>query len=188
MTHWFTSDLHLGHANVIKYSNRPFKDVEEMNSALVDNWNSVVRPGDLVFCLGDFAFCDEDKAIKYAKRLMGNKYLIFGNHDKRLRKNKEFLSQWIWARDLESISVEGQKVVLCHYAMKVWAGSHKNSYQLFGHSHGSLKDDPNSLSLDVGVDNWDYYPASFEEIQKKMKTKTFVPIDHHGARGESGEE
>ena len=50
---WFTSDLHLGHRNVIKFCNRPFENEKEMNEKLIENWNSVVDEKDIIFVLGD---------------------------------------------------------------------------------------------------------------------------------------
>jgi len=176
---WFVSDTHFGHKNILEYSHRPFDTIEVHDEALIERWNDRVRPGDLVYHLGDFALCDEAGAIAIAKRLSGQKYLIFGNHDKRLRKSKPFLSQWIWARDLEGIVVSEQRIVLCHFAMLTWNQSHRGAWQLHGHSHGSLHDDPRALRLDAGVDCWNYGPVSFEEIRDRMATKTFEPIDHH---------
>jgi calcineurin-like phosphoesterase family protein len=181
---FFASDHHFDHARVIEYSGRPFADVNEMNETMIDNHNKVVKPSDRCYFLGDFSLGPEDRAIEFVKRLNGQKFLTFGNHDKRLRKNKEFLGHWIWARDLESISVGEQKIMLCHYPMLTWAHSHRGAWDLHGHSHGSLKEDPGAFRVDVGVDCWDYTPVSFEDLQKKMSTKTFVPIDHHGNRGE----
>ncbi len=180
MTIWFTSDQHYSHKNIIEYSKRPFADVKEMNEAMVQRWNEVVRPGDLVYSLGDFCLGDEEDAVKYAKRLIGQKYLVYGNHDKRLRKNKDFNAQWIWQKDYAKIEVGNQKIILCHFPFLTWDGSHKGNWNLHGHSHGSLPDDPNALRLDVGVDCWDYYPVSFEELQKRMSKKEYRPIDHHG--------
>lgn len=79
---WFTSDLHFSHKNILQYEKeaRPFNTVEEMNETLVSNWNSVVRPNDIVFVLGDFAF-GKRNLIVYAKRLAGKKRLVMGNHD-----------------------------------------------------------------------------------------------------------
>lgn len=71
MTVFFTSDTHYHHARVIHYSKRPFESVDEMGEALIANWNAVVRPGDLVYHLGDFAFCDAARAVVIAKRLNG---------------------------------------------------------------------------------------------------------------------
>lgn len=184
MNHWFTSDLHIGHANIIEYSNRPFEDVDEMNEAIVTNWNSVVRPGDLVYVLGDFALCDVDKATKTAKRLLGQKFLVFGNHDKRLRKDKDFMDQWIWGKDYAEIKVADQKIILCHFPFLTWNGSHHGSWSLHGHSHGSLPPDTHARRVDVGVDCWNYFPVHFDELKKVMDKKVFKAVDHHGHRDE----
>lgn len=183
---WFTSDSHYFHRAVIEYCNRPFSSVEEMNEALIVNWNHIVSPKDTIYHLGDFAFCKPDKAIEIGKRLNGKKHLIFGNHDKYLRKSKEFLELWESTQDLKEIKVPDEtaptgtrRIVMCHYAMRVWNSSHYGAIHCFGHSHNTLKEDLNSLSLDVGVDGWDYTPVSFTQILEKLKNRTFKPIDHH---------
>ncbi len=183
---WFTGDTHYGHAKVIEYSNRPYKDVKEMDEMLVYNYNSVVRPNDVVYHLGDFAFCDEKRAISIVKQLMGNKHLIFGNHDKRLRRSGAFCEQWNWTKDLADITINDQRIVLMHYAMLTWNKAHYGAWMLHGHSHGSLKEDSNALRTDVGVDCWDWTPVHFDQIAAKMKTKTFEPVDHHGTHKEGG--
>lgn len=181
---WFTSDTHFGHANIVKHSGRPFADVHEMDEKLVLNWNAVVRPGDLVYHVGDFALCDVEIATKIVKRLAGQKYLVCGNHDKAPRKDKGFLENWIWAKDMADITVGSQRIVLLHYAMRVWNQSHRGAWQLHGHSHGSLKEDPHLLQTDVGVDCWNQRPVSFEEITMKMAKKNYQPVDHHGRQEE----
>lgn len=173
----FTSDSHFGHANIIKYSSRPFASAHEMDEALIRNWNSVVGHGDTVYHLGDFAVGGPEADI-YLRRLHGNIKFCWGNHDNRL---KRATSRPIDAVDIRYISVEGQKIVLCHYAMKVWDGSHKGAWQLYGHSHGTLPDDPNSLSLDVGVDCHNLTPLRFSEVAQLMKKKQYKPVDHHGS-------
>lgn len=197
MKTFFTSDTHFGHANIIKYCSRPFASVEEMDNTLIHNWNAVVRPEDTVYHLGDFAV-GGGPAAPYLRRLNGTIYFCLGNHDKRLRFIKAYLDIELELQDhfagsylnddkvkfgipyLREVTVEKQEIVLCHYAMKVWNGSHKGSWQLYGHSHGTLPDDPNSLSCDVGVDCWNYFPVSMEQLRDKMKTKTYKPVDHHG--------
>ena len=179
---WFTSDTHFGHTNIVTYSERPFDDVYEMNEALVRNWNAVVRAGDVVYHLGDFALCDAASATKIVKCLSGQKYLVFGNHDKVLRKDESFLKNWIWAKDVADIKVGLQRVVLMHYAMRVWNQSHRGAWQLHGHSHGSLKEESHLLQADVGVDCWNQRPVSFEELAAKMATKNYQPVDHHGRK------
>ena len=78
---WFTSDTHFGHKNILEYEKeaRPFETVEEMNEALISNWNDTVRPKDIVYHLGDFAFGRSN--VELAGRLNGRKRLIMGNHD-----------------------------------------------------------------------------------------------------------
>ena len=79
---YVTSDTHFSHANIIKYCNRPYSSIEEMNQSLVENWNSVVNKNDLVIHLGDFAWGRTIQSIKqHLDKLNGNKILILGNHD-----------------------------------------------------------------------------------------------------------
>jgi calcineurin-like phosphoesterase family protein len=188
MSTFFTADLHFGHENVIKYAKRPFANAAEMDYALFENWCRVVTKHDTVYVLGDVALCHPDRAIALVRDLPGQKHLIFGNHDKRLRKNGDFLDLFHSPfRDFAEIKVPDaalesghQNITLCHYALRVWNKSHYGAWNLYGHSHGSLADDPNALSLDVGVDCWNYTPVSYEMLKAKMAEKTWKPIDHHG--------
>lgn len=182
MNYWFTSDQHYGHKNIIEYSKRPFANVEEMNETLVTNFNSLVKKGDCVYLLGDVLFGTKDFARGILRRLNGNKFLIYGNHDRTLRENPELTKEFFsWAREYSEIKIGEQKLVLCHYSMRVWNKSHYGSYQLYGHSHGSLFDDPKLRSMDVGVDPSNYFPLSFDQVQAHMNKKTWEPIDHHRA-------
>jgi len=79
---WFTSDLHVFHKNIIKYCNRPFKDIPDMHYVLIDNWNRVVQPKDRVLILGDFGFCGVASGKAILDKLNGYKILVLGNHDK----------------------------------------------------------------------------------------------------------
>src|SRR4051812_42588376 len=109
--HWFTSDTHYHHKNIIKYSNRPFANVQEMNEAIINNFNSVVKPGDLVYHLGDFGFCTIDQADQILSRLNGRKYFIWGNHDKILEKNPAIVKKhFIWAKNISEIKIGDTKV------------------------------------------------------------------------------
>lgn len=182
MNIFFTSDQHFSHKRICEFSKRPYADVTEMREDFIKRHNEVVKPGDLVYHLGDFSFADVEESTKIARRLNGQRYLIFGNHDKRLRKERDFLAQWIWAKDFAEIKIGDQKIVLCHYPLLTWGGSHKGSWNLHGHCHGSLPEDKHARRVDVGVDCWDYRPAHFDEIYKVMSIKEFRPIDHHGAR------
>ena len=146
-----------------------------MHEALIANWNRVVAPADTVYHLGDFGF---GPAVQLArKRLNGKIRLILGNHDKiRLEDAAMFQS----IDQLRLIDVEGQRIVLCHYAMRTWQFQAKGAWQLYGHSHGNLADDLTALSCDVGVDCWNMTPVSMAQLRAVMRTKEFVPVDHHG--------
>lgn len=191
---WFSSDLHLNHFNIIKYTNRPFKSVEDMNETIIANHNAVVAPDDKWFHLGDFAMAGSGKASYFLSRLNGIKYMIAGNHDKRVlfKRDADFniqikdgvKNQVQWVKDYYEMWVDKQFVVLHHYAPRVWNASHKGGFYLYGHSHGSLPDDPNALSMDVGIDAIamykavngvknpkDYRPISWDEVKEFMAKK-----------------
>jgi len=178
---YFTSDDHLGHANIIKYCQRPFKTVEEMDDALIENWNRKVKPGDTVYHIGDFALVrSPQEVMNYVRRLNGQIHLIHGNHDRFVKQKRPDNYGFAEIVTYKEIKVGEQKIVLCHYAFKTWNGSHRGSWNLHGHSHGSLPRDFTLKQLDVGVDCWNYHPISLEEVAKEMEKHKFVPVDHHG--------
>lgn len=183
---FFTSDQHFGHANVLNYCARPFATIAEHDDTLVARWNARVSDRDVVHVLGDFALCRPDHAAEIARQLRGHKHIVWGNHDKRSRRDKRFLDCFESHHDLVTVKVQDadapdgvQCVVLCHFAMKVWDKSHHGAWHLYGHSHGSMPDDPYSRSLDVGVDCWDYAPVSYDEVKAKMALKTWRSVDGH---------
>jgi calcineurin-like phosphoesterase family protein len=139
---------------------------------------------DIVYHLGDFCWGGPIAASVYRRRLNGRIHLIIGNHDKYALREPEL---WDSISHYKEANVQSQYlpngrqiIILCHYAFKVWNGSHNGTWSLYGHSHGNLKDDPNSTSLDVGVDCWDFFPVSCSQLANAMGKKTFKPVDHHG--------
>jgi calcineurin-like phosphoesterase family protein len=176
MNYWFTSDHHFGHARIIELANRPFSCVQEMDEVMRERWNSIVRPGDTVFHLGDFAFADHET---YLQRLNGQKRLTLGNHDHKNRVRKA--KGWNTIDSLLHVTVADIPLVLCHYALRVWNRSHHGAIHLYGHSHGNLPGD--SQSCDVGVDCWSFAPVSLDEIKARLATfPTRHEPDHHVAR------
>ena len=180
MNIWFTADTHMGHGNIIKYCHRPFTDAKHMDDTIIANWNGVVRSGDIVYHLGDFAFCKTPQDVDgYIKRLNGQIHLILGNHDKHTVTDAKGFA-WMGKKyQSKMVKIGEQYVFMSHYACRVWDHSHHGAWGLFGHSHNTLPDDPNSLSCDVGQDAWKFTPVSFEEIKAVMAKKNFKPIDHH---------
>ena len=158
MSVFFTSDTHFSHRHILTYTDRPFRSVDEMDAAFIHRWNATVTPRDTVWHLGDFCLSSVGRAVEVAKSLQGHKHIVWGNHDKAVRKDAAFLAQWESHHDLVTIKVQDgatvQRIVACHYAMKIWDRSHHGAWHLFGHSHGTMPDDASSLSLDVGVDAW----------------------------------
>ncbi len=173
---WFTADTHFGHEKLIINTHRPFKDAFEMDNALIANWNSVVKENDTVYHLGDFCWIAKTLAWEhYISQLNGEITLIKGNHDLK-RKKIDYLFKEV--EYLKQIKWEGQKITLCHYSMRTWDRSHFNTWQLYGHSHGTLN--PVGKQIDVGVDVNNFYPISIEQVAKKMRLRPDnPPIDHH---------
>jgi len=163
MQYFFTADEHFGHANAIKHSNRPFSSVEEMDELLIQNHNELVSDKDITIHAGDFAWLKHKDEVsrKYVDRLNGRHIFLRGSHDKWLPQTHDLA---IWEE-----TIEGQHIVVCHYALRVWPRSHYNSWQLYGHSHGKLT--PQGKQWDVGVDNNAYYPVSFERVCEIMAAR-----------------
>ncbi len=176
--HFFTSDTHFGHTGILRHcaKTRPFKDAKEMDEAMIHNWNARVKPNDTVWHLGDFCW-DTVDPFAIRTRLNGKIHIVWGNHDKNTRRNSHLFES---SHELVEIKSNGQKIVLCHYAMQVWNGSHKGSWHLYGHSHGTLATNPFSLSMDVGVDCHGMAPISFRQVAYIMSQKIYTPVDHHG--------
>jgi calcineurin-like phosphoesterase family protein len=186
MAVWFTADHHFGHARILELAHRPFDSVDEMDETMIARWNERVAPGDLVYHLGDFAFADH---TPYLSRLKGQKRLIVGNHDWTARVKKA--QGWSTVDHLLHIKVDDTPVVLCHYGLRVWNGSHHGALHFYGHSHGNLPGD--TQSLDVGVDCWDFRPISLDDIRARLITLPMrIEPDHHlagsGIVGPTGHE
>jgi len=171
---FFTSDTHFNHANIIKYCDRPFKSVEEMNKTMMYNWNSRVGKKDIVFILGDFLFRGGKGAWVYMlNNLNGIKYLIQGNHDRYGDIPINMFEQVSPMMNLLIMGDEeipqGQRIALCHYPMVSWYQSHRGSWQLYGHVHGGLSNKGETRvtanQYDVGVDNNDFELVLYQQVK-----------------------
>lgn len=210
---FFTSDTHYNHASIVlgathwteipyayeKWPSvelrhqfsmenglRDFASVEKMNETLVNGINQVVGAEDTLFCLGDWSFggiesikCFRDKII------CKNIHLILGNHDHHIEDSEKGL-QTLFASvsSYKEIRVAKQRIVLSHYAHRMWNGSHFGAWHLYGHSHSNLEVRPHGKSMDVGVDNaykllGEYRPFSFREIFSFLDKREILFLDHH---------
>jgi calcineurin-like phosphoesterase family protein len=184
---YFTSDTHFGHQNIIKYCARPFSSVDEMNEALISNWNKTVSPNDTVYHLGDFAFVSVDKIDKILQRLNGTINIIVGNHDREISKSISYLTRFNFVVNYFELKLgkDPQNMfVMNHYGQRVWNKSHRGSIHLYGHSHGSLPSF--GKSVDVGVDckeiTSEYRPVSVDEVRSFMAKREIEVVDHHDER------
>lgn len=184
MKTFFTADTHFFHAGVLRMSQRPFETIAEHDEMLVAAWNAVVGPRDEVFHLGDFGMGGTPE--RYAavfKRLRGRKILVRGNHDKKKCTDLP----WHEKHELVSRKIENQRVILCHYPMRAWAGVWNGSISLYGHTHGMLPD--TRQSCDVGVDRWSYAPVTLEQIRERLIATPDLPEERvRGAKIEDGED
>lgn len=232
INHWFTADPHLGHGNIIKYCNRlkyltPEEigllktdpgfhvsnlSVKRMNDDLIDNINQLVKPGDVLWVLGDWCFGREyyQEARHYRSRIQcQNVHMIWGNHDQPSKiadlfsTNHELVmvainpvyGDYLIGEETirkERLGHSWEKFILCHYLMAVWNDSHKGVSHLYGHSHSNAEEWANKMmpgrhSFDVGVDNafkllGQYRPFGLDEVTNIINSRPGFAVDHHGHR------
>lgn len=176
---FFTADTHFNHLNIMRFCNRPFEDIEQMNQTLIDNWNRMIGKDDVVFHLGDFAFGGIKVWNKILDQLNGKIYLIVGNHDiKNMRP--AILERFEEVAYEMYVEIDGQPIVLNHHPFLCYGGSYDNVWQLFGHVHtrqNYFGMDKERLSMlfptqyDVGVDNNGYKSISFIQVKEIINSQ-----------------
>jgi calcineurin-like phosphoesterase family protein len=175
---FFTADEHFEHKNaMIGWGNpdkaRPWSSLIEMKEGLIERHNSKVKRGDLVYHIGDMFWrtCDIKTALEIIGRLNGQHYYVLGNHEE-VMESEELRSKFVWVKERARIQPPGPPkhpgIILDHYAGRVWDGSFRGSWQLYGHSHGDLPEIRGVRAFDVGVDANNYYPVSLEEATTKI--------------------
>lgn len=187
MNTFFIGDLHFGHHNIIEYSKRPFANVQEMDEALIKNWNSVVHQKDEVYILGDFSLTGRQKTEEYLAALKGRKYLIKGNHDYWV-SNSNCRKYLEWIKDYHEFKENGRLWVLCHYPLWSWNKRNAGSVHLHAHTHKYVNlsiqpddsDGPRDWNPNVELEFYNRYmcvsaelinhtPISLEELRIKFK-------------------
>jgi calcineurin-like phosphoesterase family protein len=173
---WFTADLHLGHANIIKHCSRTFASAGEMDAAILAAINSLVQAGDTLWILGDFAYRGRSPAHYREQINCRDVRLLLGNHDKRGKcESAGFTS----VGDVAEISVGRQRIWMSHYPHRSWPASHKGSWHLYGHVHGGLNSEDVSRevnALDVGVDNSQQSgPWSMDDVSRVLPRRRPAP-------------
>jgi len=200
---FFVADHHFSHSNIIIYCDRPWlrpgdldenrrwisKDIaaeraEEMDEAMVENWNAKVSKGDTVYVVGDFMFAKETSAVEtMLERLHGQKHLVIGSHDR-----KTTLQAKGWAHQAHKIKrrFENRLIVMNHNPEFSWDSKIHGAWMVHGHVHGNLqnsfefKDVPWEYLLicDVGVDcpHVSFAPMAYEELKAYMDKKEPHPL------------
>lgn len=187
MARYFTSDLHFGHGNIIRYSGRPYACVDDMNESLIANWNDVVDPDDEVWVLGDVAMGTIDESLALVKRLHGRKVLVAGNHDRCWHGHGARAGRWVqryrdagFGEVLQGAvmtTVAGVDVVCSHFPYE--GDSHdrdryvehrpvdEGAVLLHGHVHEAWQ--AKSRQINVGVDVWGFRPVSEPDLEPLVR-------------------
>ncbi len=161
---YLIADTHFGDEAILRYENRPFARVEEMDEAIIRSWNNTVTPEDTVFVLGDVSAYDMEKTSEICHRLHGEKYLIMGNHD--TAAESEYLACGF-------TQVSRYPIIFENF----WMFSHEPLYinrnmpyaNIFGHVHNNpmyRTDSPQSFC--VCVERIGYTPIAFKEVKRRV--------------------
>ena len=169
----FTSDLHLGHKNIVDLCKRPFADADEMDAALIECWNRKVKKNDVVYLIGD-AVWDKKKVAHYMERLSGKKILVSGNHDSSWIKREECQRYFEMIVPYLEVHLNGHPITMCHYPMLEWRSSREESkrklgYLIHGHIHNRIAEEYRQLflqfnALNAGADINAFEPVTFDEL------------------------
>lgn len=168
MTTWFTSDPHWGHANILKYCKRPFRDLEHMHQELRDRWNARVSPEDTVYLLGDFAMGPKEFIGDYRRQLNGRIVLVLGNHDRSYASMRaagfdEVYKSLLYATPEFDVLLRHIPDMTQNEAMAQGLGvSIRQRYHLCGHVHEAWARRGNVIN--VGVDVRDFEPKTLAEL------------------------
>ena len=167
---YYIADSHFGHTNVIKFDERPFADVEEMDRVMIKRWNEVVSDDDDVYIVGDFCCRSEHPVDWYLAQLLGRKHLIVGNHDWPTVQDEKTMALFDSVDSMMMVEDCGRKIVLCHYPMTEWFGSRKKSaWHVYGHIHNQRSKTYEFMrtvdrALNAGAPIVDYRPVSFTKL------------------------
>lgn len=177
MNTFVTSDWHFCHDREFIWKSRGFSSVDEMNEAIVERHNSVVRPGDNVIVLGDLMLNDTDKGMELLGRLNGNFSIILGNHDTDNRINYYYHHYPIASIEVASrLKIGKYNFYLSHYPT-LTSNTDNNSpkraiLNLYGHTHQKDNFFNNQWNMyHVGMDSHDCFPVNIETVIEDIKNK-----------------
>lgn len=166
---YYTADLHFGHANVIRFDQRPFESVEEMDRTLIENWNKRVTDKDNIYIAGDLIYKSEKPAEWYLEQLHGIKYLVIGNHEQAVLSSEKARCCFEAIDKMMHITDGKCQICMCHFPIVEWNGYFRNHYHIFGHIHNArnrafdvMSEEPRALNAGCMIN--EYMPVTFEEL------------------------
>lgn len=173
MTEVITSDLHLGHKNIIKLcpSTRPFGDLDEMDEVILEEMNKYLRNPQVsrFFFLGDLILRSKRHAEKYLEKIVNPEkvFMIEGNHDRHLINLYREVFGTVTPYYEKTYKRDGGKIKVCmmHYPLETWNMRNYGSIHLHGHSHGPAYT-TGPRRRDVG---YDASPFGICDIQKHIE-------------------
>ena len=173
---WLTSDLHFCHNKPFLYEQRGFQTVQEMNEAIIKNFNEVMDWTDKLYILGDCFLNDNEEGLKLMKRLPGEKYIVYGNHDNDTRKVLMGEAGFHCLGYAHVQKFEGLNFYLCHYPtmtsnFDLDKPLKSRVLSLSGHTHSKEVWDA-AGGYNVALDAHNTYPVELEEIINAFKNKT----------------
>ena len=183
---YYVSDLHFGHANVIRHDARPFADVGEMDRVMLERWNATVGKDDDVYVVGDFCYRSGKTADWYLSRLKGRKHLVAGNHDWLTLRNPKAVAMFASVDNLLEIEDNGRTIVLCHYPLAEWRNSRRGTWHVHGHIHNRrnatwafMRTLPRALNAAAALNG--YAPVSFDQlVENNLVHNAGAPLPETG--------
>lgn len=185
---YFSADFHAYHKNMcagtttwIGGKTRDFDNQIDMTIKMVNNINKVVKSDDLLIHAGDWSFGGKDKIRKFREQIKCEKIInILGNHDKNIRKHKEYSDLFEWTGDYLEMGYNKKKICICHWPILSWNCMSQGAFMLHGHCHHNLSVSFGRM-LDVGIDGPDYNfkPISLEYVYDRLINVPIRYVDHH---------
>ena len=166
---YYIADTHFGHENVLKFDNRPFENVNEMDKVMIEQWNAVVGKNDDVYIIGDFCYRAKKGALWYLKQLNGRKHLIQGNHDEYLLSDEAVMKEFVSVDKMRYVKDGSYSIVLCHFPIAEWNRYYRNSWHIYGHIHNKktgcykfLENEERALNAGCMINY--YTPVTIEKL------------------------
>lgn len=157
-----TADMHFGHTNIIKFEDRPFENIEQMDKTIINNWNRTVKRLDKIFIAGDISFYNQEKTNEILSKLNGYKVLVLGNHDRSPNFWKVAIYNG-WLNEISKNPIIYKNYIISHYPIECVPEGYIN---IHGHIHGKKLNCERYINSDkyinCGVDVNNFKPMRLE--------------------------